>query len=40
MLNGQFGKTTLNHVVVVAYTLSPKDGARIDVVRVPVTLAR
>jgi len=32
-------RTAPRHVTVVAYTLSPKDGSRIAVVRVPVTLA-
>jgi immunoglobulin-like protein involved in spore germination/sporulation and spore germination protein len=31
--------TSARQLVVVAYDLSPKDGSRIDVVRVPVTLA-
>ena len=31
-------RTTVRRLVVVAYARSPKDGARIDIVRVPITL--
>ena len=33
-------RTTARRLVVVAYDRSPKDGARMDVVRVPITLRR